>query len=190
MLRTLLSVVTVVLLTAVAFLLYAKLAVPSSKKTDAGQDWTGIGVPPCPALPTSPPKATPAPPVTSPLPTPIIEASPPKEPLNPAIRETPKGRLTHIVQSGDSLSSISKFYFGVSAYYSKIAELNGLRQRDPIRVGQVLYLPDLPMALMVEKPRDIVPQQSASSEMKTADFEPMPPTLSATVSRQDAKTQK
>jgi len=181
MLRTLLSVVTVVLLAAIAFLLYANYAAPS-RKADAGQDLTGAGAPPRPAAPAPPPKATPAPPVA-----PVVEAPPPPPKV---VREAPKGRLTHIVQPGDSLSSISKTYFGTSEFYPKIAELNGLRGKDAIRVGQVLYLPDLPRVPVVEKPKNADEHQAVSSEPETADFEPMPTTLSAPVSRKEAKTQR
>lgn len=47
----------------------------------------------------------------------------------------------YVVQKGDTLSGISKKYYGSLAYIEKLAELNQLDNRDDIRVGQKLLLP-------------------------------------------------
>lgn len=53
------------------------------------------------------------------------------------------GRRTHVVQSGESLWSISKKYYGKAELLNKIAEGNGITTHDRIRAGQIIVIPDL-----------------------------------------------
>src|SRR4051794_10062752 len=133
MLRAGLSIVTVLLFVGMGFLLYTGNYI-TDKKTDSA-DLTNK-----PATPPAPPEApapVPAPMPLAPAPLPIVQA-----PTPPAPRRM---KRTHVVQSGESLSSISRKYYGTPDYYSKLAEANNLKSRDRIRVGQVLVLPDLPV---------------------------------------------
>jgi LysM repeat protein len=183
MLRVGLSVITVLLFIAMGVLLYTGHFI-TEKKPDT--ELTA----PKPTLPTPPPQPEPAPtPAPIPAPPPIVQAPPP--PPAPAPRRM---KRTHVVQSGESLSSISRKYFGTPDYYTKIAEANNLKSRDKIRVGQVLVLPDLPMKMAsaevaapieasaaVEKTPDTTetPAEPAGEHRtaNTQDFEPQQPTL-------------
>lgn len=52
----------------------------------------------------------------------------------------PDRPATHVVQEGDTLYKIAEQAYGDGQKFSAIAEANGL-SRDPLMVGQVLYLP-------------------------------------------------
>lgn len=66
-----------------------------------------------------------------------VEVSEP-EPETVVEAEAP---LTHIIQSGETLISISKLYYGNDTMVSAICELNGIANSDNIQVGQKIILP-------------------------------------------------
>jgi len=103
---------------------------------------------------------------------------PPALPAPPA-PPAPKLRRTHVVQAGESLSSISRKYYGTPDRYGKIAAANNLRSRDLIRTGQVLVIPDYAGPPIIESVGDENDARTASA-MDTQDFEPQPPTLNTT----------
>jgi nucleoid-associated protein YgaU len=47
----------------------------------------------------------------------------------------------YVVKSGDSLSKISKSFYGNANEYNKIAQANGIADPDKIRAGQELKIP-------------------------------------------------
>jgi nucleoid-associated protein YgaU len=49
--------------------------------------------------------------------------------------------MTYVVQAGDSLSAISRRFYGTDAFVRTIQELNQLSDADLIQAGQVLILP-------------------------------------------------
>ena len=51
------------------------------------------------------------------------------------------GQQIYIVQSGDNLSKISKYFYGNANKYMDIAKANGLSDPDKIRAGQQLTIP-------------------------------------------------
>ena len=51
------------------------------------------------------------------------------------------GQQVYVVQSGDNLSKISKYFYGNANKYMDIAKANGLADPDKIRVGQQLKIP-------------------------------------------------
>jgi nucleoid-associated protein YgaU len=51
------------------------------------------------------------------------------------------GDQMYIVQSGDNLSKISKYFYGNANRYLDIAKANGLADPDKIKVGQQLKIP-------------------------------------------------
>jgi LysM repeat protein len=180
MLRALLSAIAVLMLGAMAFLVYTNYFV-ANKPTVSGPGATAEGTPPIVPI-TEKPVVPPAP-IVQPPPAPRIDtvvAPPP-----PA----PKLKRTHVVQPGDSLSSISRKFYGNPDRYDKIAVANGLRSRDRIRVGQVLVIPDGPVAppvletvvedKTVEEKTENTGEDTASAP-PTQDFEPQPPTLNTT----------
>lgn len=184
MLRAVLSVITVLLFIAMGFLLYTGNYI-TDKKADSSDLTAGSQPPAPPVQPVPPPMPLPPIPVLPP-PQPIVQAPPPP----PA----PRRKRTHVVQQGESLSSISRKYYGTPDYYGKIAESNNLKSRDRIRVGQLLILPELPVkAAAVEEPvapaevvtpsEEPVPVGSAAGQHTATnqDFEPQQPTLNLTV---------
>ncbi len=64
-----------------------------------------------------------------------------------ATRETKENSeyCLHTVRENDTLSSISKIYYGSSAYYNKIAEYNQLTENEVLnlQLGKVLKIPNL-----------------------------------------------
>jgi nucleoid-associated protein YgaU len=52
-----------------------------------------------------------------------------------------QGEQTYTVKPGDSLSKISKLYYGDANAYMKIAKANDLADPDKIKVGQQLRIP-------------------------------------------------
>jgi LysM repeat protein len=110
---------------------------------------------------------------------------PPALPAPPA-PPAPKLRRTHVVQAGESLSSISRKYYGTPDRYGKIAAANNLRDRDLIRTGQVLVIPDAPSSPIIESTGDEKDEgaASAASAVDRQDFEPQPPTLNTEVKGQ------
>jgi len=190
MLRAVLSVITVLLFIAMGFLLYTGNYI-TEKKTDS--ELTAGGKPPAaPVVPAPAPMPAPAPVIPPPAPQPVVQAPPPPAPA-------PHRKHTHVVQPGESLSSISRKYFGTPDYYGKIADANNLKSRDHIRVGQVLVLPDLPMktasaedaAAPVEasapvtteavEPEPVEAKGDDKHAASNQDFEPQQPTLNITV---------
>jgi len=180
MLRTLFSVIAVVLVGAMAVLLYNNNV--GQVKTTVENAVTAGGVPPAqpeplkpiqpvpPPAPVQPPVIEVQPTPVAPAPVPVVEKKVVQEPV----------RRTHVVQPGDTLSAISRKYYNTPDYYGKIASFNGLKARDHIRVRQVLLLPDLPV--MAEKQiDDEVPVETVNAGNQ--DFEPQPPTLNITVPR-------
>jgi LysM repeat protein len=176
MFRTLLSVVAVLLLAAIAVLLYVNCSMPT-RNTGNFAELTGLGAPPsAPLRAPEParqlPTLAPQPVVTAP-PAPPKASPPPTEPI---------GKRTHVVRAGESLSSISRIYYGSPEHHRQIAQANGLRSRDVIRVGQVLYVPEIPGVQISEKPSEEFAEkqqpETKADASESADFEPMPPTLS------------
>ena len=47
----------------------------------------------------------------------------------------------YVVRKGDTLSGISKRFYGSISYVEKLADLNHLEDCDDIRIGQKLLLP-------------------------------------------------
>lgn len=181
MFRTLLSVVAVLLLAAIAVLLYLNCSLPA-RNAGSFSELTGVGTPP--AAPTPAAEPIKEPPVVPPPPVVSAPPAPPKA-LPPPVEV--KGKHTHVVRAGESLSSISKLYYGSPEHYRRIAEANSLRGRDIIRVGQVLYVPEIPGVQISEKPveefAEKQPPEKKADDSAREDFEPMPPTLSTTSHR-------
>lgn len=48
----------------------------------------------------------------------------------------------HVVKKGESLSRISKKYYGVTSYWRELATFNEISNPDVIRVGQVIKVPN------------------------------------------------
>lgn len=155
MFRALFSVAIVLLLSTIALLLYANYA-HDDKSTSAAE--VGLKTSPPPVAPKADPPPMPAPlpaPAPAPIPAPApapekpVAVSPIKEKETKPKPETRKlepgpGERTYVVESGDTLWSISKKNYGTPDYYNKIAALNRMTQKDRIRPGQVLIIPDLP----------------------------------------------
>ncbi|MCY3021452.1 MAG: LysM domain-containing protein [Planctomycetota bacterium] len=187
MLRALLSAILVLALGGVAFLVYSHFFSPD-RRTAKTPDISAGGSPPAaPAQPVSPVTQPAAPAAPAPAPNAETPAGnqPPVQPVPPA----PKYRRTHVVQAGDSLSNISRKYYGTPDLYGKIAEANKLRSRDHIRVGQVLIIPDGPAAPEIETTTTDDTEHTASAP-QTEDFVPQPPTLSTTRSREETAPKK
>nr|NIN63565.1 DUF1616 domain-containing protein [Anaerolineae bacterium]NIN93902.1 DUF1616 domain-containing protein [Anaerolineae bacterium]NIQ76935.1 DUF1616 domain-containing protein [Anaerolineae bacterium] len=97
---------------------------------------------------TPPPAAPPTPDISqtaevSPSPAPAPQATPPPSPSASPTggpTSTPVGRTVHIVQPGETLSSIARLY-GVA--YEAIMYANGLEDPNLIEVGQELTIPHL-----------------------------------------------
>jgi nucleoid-associated protein YgaU len=51
------------------------------------------------------------------------------------------GEQVYIIQPGDNLSKISKYFYGNANKYMDIAKANGLDDPDKIKVGQQLTIP-------------------------------------------------
>jgi nucleoid-associated protein YgaU len=189
MLRAVLSVITVLLFVAMGFLLYTGNYI-TEKKTES--DLTAGAKPPAPPVqPVPAPAPMPVPVLPAPQPQPVVQTPPPPAPV------APKRKRTHVVQPGESLSSISRKYFGTPDYFGKIAEANSLKSKDRIRVGQVLVLPDLPVKTAstedgavpveanvttpVETAEPATEAKSDEKQASTPDFEPQQPTLNIAV---------
>ncbi len=67
--------------------------------------------------------------------------APAQAPSQPEETEPVSAGLTYVVEAGDSLSSISRKFYGTDAMVSVIQEMNGLSNADLIKEGQVLNLP-------------------------------------------------
>jgi LysM repeat protein len=210
MLRTLFSVVAVLVLVFVAFLVYRSLSQRDKSEAQEALEslrpalpHLGHTPPPAPEAPkikidTTPPTATPNKDAVISDPAKTAVAAPPPVP------EAPRGKRTHVVRSGESLWSISKDYFGSAEHTNKIAEANHLREKDRIRIGQVLIIPALPNVKILEtgsEDHESGPESLSTvvstpvSSTKTAsqpearntdaaetlepDNDPMPPTLDA-----------
>lgn len=178
--RMLLSTVAVLLLGVFAYLFFNDyFRTPATVKPG---DMLSNAMPPAaPVQPTPPPMQ----PIVAPAPVvPVVQApvAPPTpvqvvEPVAPPVAEQKK---THIVQRGDTLSSISREHYGSEAHFLKIASANGLKNRDRIRIGQVLVIPELPAIERLETAERGVEQDRASTTLGP-DFEPIPPTLNIVV---------
>lgn len=188
MFRTLFSVIAVVLLAAMAVLVYTNNV--GSVKSTVDNAITGGGMPPPQPAPLPAPQPAPEPvpapvpaPAPMPVPQPVVHPIPAPPPAEPKVVQQPERRTrrTHVVQPGDTLSSISRTYFGTPDYYEKIAAANNLRSKDHIRVRQVLVLPDLPIVAEAEAVEE--PREEPRVEVGSQDFVPQPPTLNITVPR-------
>ncbi len=183
MFRALFSVAIVLLLSTIALLLYANY-VHDDKSTSA----TDVGLKSSP--PPVAPRADPPPaPLPAPLPAPApvtpekpVAVSPIKEQKETKPKSEPRpklepgpGQRTYVVESGDTLWSISKKNYGTPDHYNKIAELNRMTQKDRIRPGQVLIIPDLPYAAPKDeesaatKTKDEMPSDEAPKDEALAD---------------------
>jgi len=177
MLQAVWSFVAVLLLVAMGFLVYSGRAQDS--KIDNGL--TATATPPLAPTVLAPTPAAPiqAAPVQATPPARTLPLAQPPAIDEPEIKPVKKAKRTHVVQTGDSLSSISRKYYGTPDYYTKLADANALRSRDHIRVGQVLVLPDLPVvAESAAKPETEIPTEEA--QISNQDFVPQPPTLNTT----------
>ena len=177
MVRALFSVVVVVLLSAIAFLLYANYV--HQERSAPPEITKGAPPPPAPRPAVPQPIIQPPPVVPSVRPRQEAEVHPPVPAPVPAPEA--EARRTYTVVSGDSLWIISKKNFGTPDHARKIAEMNKLGPKDRIKPGQVLYIPDLPMSAPVEgseasKPDDDSDQTADKNYGE--DSEIMPPTLS------------
>jgi len=178
--RMLLSTVAVLLLGVFAYLFFNDyFRTPATVKPG---DMLSNAMPPAaPVQPTPPPMQ----PIVAPAPVvPVVQApvAPPTpvqvvEPVAPPVAEHKK---SHIVQRGDTLSSISREHYGSEAHFLKIASANGLKNRDRIRIGQVLVIPELPAIERLETAERGAEQDRASTTLGP-DFEPIPPTLNIVV---------
>jgi LysM repeat protein len=179
--RMLLSTVAVLLLGVFAYLFFNDyFRTPASVKPgDMLSNATPPAAPVQPLPPPMQPVVAPAPvvpvvqaPVAPPTPVQVVDATPPVA--------APEVKKTHIVQRGDTLSSISREHYGTEGHFLKIATANGLKNRDRIRIGQVLVIPDLPAIERVETAERGVENDRASTTLGP-DFEPIPPTLNIVV---------
>ena len=180
MFRALFSVAIVLLLSTIALLLYANFA--HEDKSMSAAD-IGLKSTPPPAPKTDPPPAAPAPlpmplpaPVPAPTPEKPVAVSPIKETKETKPKNEPKAKLepgpgqrTYVVESGDTLWSISKKNYGTPDYYTKIAEINRMTQKDRIKPGQVLIVPDLPYTpdaeeLAATKAAEETPKEDPAAE--------------------------
>jgi nucleoid-associated protein YgaU len=55
--------------------------------------------------------------------------------------EVRAGEQVYVIQPGDNLSKISKYFYGNANKYMDIAKANGLADPDKIKVGQKLTIP-------------------------------------------------
>ena len=187
MLRALLSAVVIVSLAGMAFYLYSSFLGPG-KKAANWPNITAEGTPPAAPRPSKPAPNLPPPPVAPTPPAPVVEPQPPPAPSTPA-PQAPKLKRTHIVQPGESLSSISRRYYGTPERYGKIVAANNLRSRDVIRVGQVLVIPEGSGPPVIESTND-ENEERAASTAGTQEFEPQPPTLNTTGMRDEGAPKK
>lgn len=182
MLRMALSAVAVLLLGLFAYLFFNDyFRTPVDTRAS---DMLSSGTPPTPEpiRPQHPiqPVVNPVPPVQpAPVqPAPVVQPPPIVEPAPVVAQpEVTRSKRTHVVQRGDTLSSISRQHFGTETHFGKIASANGLKNRDRIRVGQVLILPDLPMTEAAQSVEDEPTTRVSEAEPVPDDFEPIPPTL-------------
>jgi LysM repeat protein len=194
MLRMALSGIAVLLLGVFAYLFFTDYFRPETRQNlndllTAAKPPVPTFVQPQPAQPVnSPPQ-----PVAQPQPAaPVQPVAPPVE-VQPAPKpvvqvEPPRMKRTHIVQRGDTLSAISREYYGVDNLYGKIASASGLKSSDRIRVGQVLIVPELSAAEIAaaQAGQAVQTAERASTDGGVSstlgqDFEPIPPTLNITV---------
>ena len=65
----------------------------------------------------------------------------------------------YTIGTGDTLTGISKYYYGTREYYDEIAEFNGIKNPDEIRAGDKIYLPSIPsLCSYVIQERDTLTQ--------------------------------
>ncbi|HYF48979.1 MAG TPA: LysM peptidoglycan-binding domain-containing protein [Planctomycetota bacterium] len=190
--RTVFGAVTVVLLAAIAYLLYANYVggnKPLATTLDQPGDILPFTLKPEPLPIVTPPSA--------PAPAPIVQPQPAPAPAPaPIVENTAPGKRTHVVQPGESLWTISKAYYGTGDHHGKIAEANKLKN-DRIRVGQLLIIPQAPAAARrtppamatetdtAETPKEspaeeataVVVEPNNDDEQSSSTLEPMPPTL-------------
>jgi len=195
--RTVFGAVTVVLLAAIAYLLYANYVggnKPLSTTLDQPGDILPFTPQPAPLPIVTPPPVAPAP---APTPAPIVQPQPTPAPAPaPVVENTAPGKRTHVVQPGESLWTISKAYYGSGDHHGKIAEANKLKN-DRIRVGQLLIIPQAPAPARrtapamatetetAETPKEapaeeanaVVIEPNNDDEQSSSTLEPMPPTL-------------
>jgi len=189
--RTVFGAITVVLLAAIAYLLYANY-VGGNKPLATTLDQPGD------LLSLTPPSPVPVPPPAAPVPAPVVHAPIVPSPA-PVVENNAPGKRTHVVQPGESLWTISKSYYGTGDLHHKIGEANKLKN-DRIRVGQLLIIPadrsvagaarKLPPAMStdvasveVPAPTEAPSEEAATppvndEEQSSSVVEPMPPTLS------------
>jgi len=186
MMRMLLSTVAVLLLGVFAYLFFNDYFRPP-QSAKAGDMLSTATPPPSPVQPVTPPIQPVVAPVAPLAPVQPVVQAPPVAPVVPVAPVAPpvqlvhtENRKTHIVQRGDTLSSISREHYGSEAYFTKIASANGLKNRDRIRIGQVLVIPELPAIERIETAERSNQPDSASTTLGP-DFEPIPPTLNIVV---------
>lgn len=187
MLRAVVGVVVLAGLAGVGYYWYASHSA-ANKNIAAGPNITAEN--------TAPAAPEPASPALNPLPWPALPALPlpPKveTPPAPPVQPTPKAKRTHVVKAGESLSTISRHYYGTPDRYGKIAAANNLHDREMLRVGQVLVIPDLTHAPSVPavSNENNNNEEPAQSTAVTPDFEPQPPTLNTIQKRTETISKK
>ncbi|MBU0686671.1 MAG: LysM peptidoglycan-binding domain-containing protein [Candidatus Margulisbacteria bacterium] len=66
----------------------------------------------------------------------------PAKPEAPKVEEKPKKETTYIIQSGETLMSIARKFYGDGMKYKALAEYNGIDDPEAISVGQKILIPD------------------------------------------------
>jgi len=198
MVRTLIGLACLALTVMVGVLLYQRLggSVPEWGATVRG--WVaGSGAPPgqtvppgrdarcgekAPVVPErpaqSPPSVLAPPAVTSPAPVGGLVQAAPELPPQVTI-----GKRTHIVQPGETLWDISRYYYGAAGHVERIADANSLDAPKRIYPGMVLVLPEIAGVRMADPPasqRSSAEQRGPATAPPEA-FAPMPPTLNRNV---------
>lgn len=56
-------------------------------------------------------------------------------------KSKPKSDLFWIVERGDTLAGISRYYYGTTRKWRKIARFNGIKRPEALQVGQRVYIP-------------------------------------------------
>jgi|GEM_PF-6061281 len=205
MLRTLFSVIIVILFGVMSYLVYHNY-VRDSRLLNAPPSAPSESTPPAP-----PPQELARPVVTAPkppeiLPIPVVAPAveviaAPEKPVLPPPVAAPELKRTHTVQAGDTLWAITRQHYGNPDLFQKVADANNMRGKTLLRKGQILILPPISGHPFIEEttaapeavalsatadhespPEKIVetatPALPDTTITESPNFEPQPPTLS------------